>query len=61
MHRKLTCGSTFCNVGGCKTQIYLRLQLTKNRKDIKDQISKIMANAPASTLLRRHQSHLGTC
>ena len=29
-HRKLTFSSTFCNVGGCKAQIYLRLQLTKN-------------------------------
>ena len=30
IHRKLTCGSTFCNVAGCKTQIYLRLLLSKN-------------------------------
>ena len=30
INRKLTCGSKFFNVGGCKTQTYLRLQLTKN-------------------------------
>ena len=30
IHRKLTCGSSFVNFGRCKTQIYFRLQLTKN-------------------------------
>ena len=35
IHRKLTCGSSFCDVGGCKTQIYLKsLKITILQKSV---------------------------
>ena len=29
IHRKLICGSSFCNVGGCLTQISMKLSYTR--------------------------------
>ena len=35
IHRKLTCGSSFCNVGRCKTQIYLKsLRKTSSKSQL---------------------------
>ena len=40
IHRKLTCGSSFCNVGLCKTQIYLK---SLRRTSSKSQLFKLKA------------------
>ena len=38
IHRSLTCGSSFCNVGGCKSQIYLKIL---RRKIFQSQLFKV--------------------
>ena len=47
-HRKLTCASSFCNVGGCKIQIYLK---SLRKRSCKNQLFKVTNKAKHTPMI----------
>ena len=48
IYRNLTCGSSFCNVGDCKSQIYLK---SLRRKIFQSQVFKVTNKAKSPSMI----------